>query len=113
MPRLSVEALKEQIALLQRQLAATERSKAPAVRKVKALMRRLGVEIEDLNTKSAAKTKTPKRLNFTSNRPRPGTKIPTKYRDTEGNAWTGRGKTPKWLSELEKAGKSREDFRVK
>lgn len=35
-----------------------------------------------------------------------------KYRDGKGNEWTGRGATPRWLSELEAAGKSREEFAV-
>jgi DNA-binding protein H-NS len=35
-----------------------------------------------------------------------------KYRDNNGNAWTGRGKTPKWIIEAEKAGENREELRV-
>ncbi len=43
---------------------------------------------------------------------KPVAKVPVKYRDKHANTWTGRGKTPKWIVEAEKDGKSREEFRV-
>ena len=49
MPKLSAQALKARIALLQKQLLASENSKAPAIKKVKALMKKLGVTVADLN----------------------------------------------------------------
>jgi DNA-binding protein H-NS len=117
MPRLSADALKARIAALQKQLAAAENSKAPAIRKVRALMKKLGVTMADL-----AETPTAKAVKSGSRRGRPrkadpapkkpATKIPVKYRDDNGNAWTGRGKTPRWIIEAEKAGRFREQFRV-
>jgi len=50
MPKLSVDALKIRIADLQKKLAAAESSKAPAIKKVKALMRKLGVTVTDLTS---------------------------------------------------------------
>jgi DNA-binding protein H-NS len=52
--------------------------------------------------------------NGTSNNSRPETvKLPVKYRHPEtGAAWSGRGKTPRWLREEEAAGAQREAFRV-
>jgi DNA-binding protein H-NS len=41
-----------------------------------------------------------------------GRKVAIKYRDEKGNTWTGRGKTPRWLVEAEKLGKTREQFAV-
>jgi DNA-binding protein H-NS len=38
--------------------------------------------------------------------------VAIKYRDEAGNTWTGRGKTPRWLVEAEKAGKPRESFKI-
>jgi DNA-binding protein H-NS len=35
-----------------------------------------------------------------------------KFRDEAGNTWSGRGKTPRWLADAEKAGKKREQFAV-
>jgi DNA-binding protein H-NS len=117
MPRLSADALKTRIAKLQKQLAAAENSKGPAIRKVRALMKKLGVTVADLAETPAAKAaKTghgrgrPKKLATAPKKP--AVKIPVKYRDNNGNAWTGRGKTPKWILEAETDGKSREDFRV-
>jgi len=40
-------------------------------------------------------------------------KLPPKYRHPEtGEVWSGRGKTPRWLREVEEAGAQREAFRV-
>lgn len=35
-----------------------------------------------------------------------------KYKDDKGNAWTGRGATPKWLAAYEAEGRNRGDFAV-
>lgn len=39
--------------------------------------------------------------------------VPAQFRGPNGDEWSGRGKSPKWLAEAEKAGRSREDFRIK
>jgi DNA-binding protein H-NS len=39
--------------------------------------------------------------------------VAIKYRDNEGNTWTGRGRTARWIVEAEKAGKKRERFLVR
>ena len=36
-----------------------------------------------------------------------------KYRSPDGKVWSGRGKAPKWVREIEEAGGNREDFRIK
>jgi DNA-binding protein H-NS len=119
MPKLSVDSLKTRIADLQKKLAAAESSKAPAIKKVKALMKKLGVTIEDLAGKPDSGNPSPRRRG----RPRKSTvdklaksaglrKVAIKYRDEKGNTWTGRGKTPRWLVEAEKAGKARDAFKV-
>jgi DNA-binding protein H-NS len=118
MPKLSAETLKARITALQQQLAEAERNKAPAVKKVQALMKKLGVTIADLNgaggahsspkdKKSPGEKKTASKSTKKSAGP-----VPVKYRDEAGNTWTGRGKTPRWLVEAEKAGKSRESFKI-
>ena len=117
MPRLSADTLKSRIAVLQKQLADAERNKAPAVRKVTALMKKLGVTVADLAETPAAKAAKSGqgrgRPEKSATAPKkPAAKIPVKYRDNNGNAWTGRGKTPKWIIEAEKAGENREKLRV-
>jgi DNA-binding protein H-NS len=41
-----------------------------------------------------------------------GNKVPVKYRDGNGNTWTGRGVAPKWLREALVNGQKLEDFKV-
>ena len=119
MPKLSVDALKIRIADLQKKLAAAESSKAPAIKKVKALMKKLGVTAADLmsedsSAKSPGKRRGRPKKTMTEKvvRAASGRKVAIKYRDEKGNTWTGRGKTPRWLVEAEKLGKTREQFAV-
>lgn len=42
-----------------------------------------------------------------------GESLPVKYRGPNGEAWSGRGRLPKWLQAAEAEGKNRENFRVK
>ena len=39
--------------------------------------------------------------------------VSPKYRGPQGEMWTGRGRTPKWVEEVKKAGKKLEDFLIK
>lgn len=41
-----------------------------------------------------------------------GNKVEPKYRGPDGETWTGRGRAPRWLAELEAAGKKRETFLI-
>lgn len=45
--------------------------------------------------------------------PLKGRKAKPKYRGPNGHTWAGRGFAPKWLTDLEKKGKKREQFLVK
>ena len=115
MPKLSAEALKARIAQLQKQLAAAEISKVPAIKKVKALMKKLGVTLDDLSDAKVAgrRGRPPKDSAAVTTKPKKSRgKVAIKYRDDKGNTWTGRGKTPRWIVEAEKAGKSRDAFKV-
>lgn len=117
MPKLSAQALKARIADLQKQLAAAESAKGPAIKKVKALMKKLGVTIADLTDEpGAAPTVRRGRKPRSSGTAKPrkaGSKVAIKYRDDRGNTWTGRGKTPRWLADAEKSGATREQFLIK
>jgi len=121
MPKLSTSALKARIDQLQKQLAAAEANKAPAIKKVRALMQKLGVTLQDLQTSAGggrrgrpSKPTLEGRLSTANARnPRKSRgAVPIKYRDDTGNTWTGRGKTPRWITEAEKTGKTREAFRI-
>ena len=39
-------------------------------------------------------------------------KVAVKYKDKDGNTWTGRGMAPRWLVAAEKSGKKRQSFAV-
>jgi DNA-binding protein H-NS len=41
-----------------------------------------------------------------------GRKIEPKYRGPNGETWAGRGQAPRWLTELEASGSSRESFLI-
>jgi DNA-binding protein H-NS len=115
MPKLSAEALKAKIEQLQKQLTAAQNNKAPAIKKVKALMKKLGVTVADLAGGEAQPKGRPGRKpgKAAKKGPKRGGKVAIKYRDDQGNTWTGRGKTPRWLSEAEKAGAKRDQFLIK
>jgi DNA-binding protein H-NS len=44
--------------------------------------------------------------------PLKGQKAKPKYRGPNGETWAGRGMAPKWLADLEKKGKKREQFLI-
>lgn len=115
MPKLSADALKAKIAQLQKQLSAAQNRKAPAIKKVKALMKKLGVTLTDLAGTEAQPKGRPGRKPRTAGKkgPKRGGKVAIKYRDDKGNTWSGRGKTPRWLAEAEKAGARRDHFLIK
>jgi DNA-binding protein H-NS len=104
MPKLTADALKARITALQKQLAAAENNKAPAVRQVKALMKKLGVSMADVADPSAEKR--------VKGIKKPAQKVAVKYRNENGNTWTGRGKTPRWMVDAEKAGNNREKYLI-
>lgn len=123
MPKLSAAALKAKIATLQKQLEAAEKNKAPAIKKIVALMKKLGVTIADLQSAGTAVGAPRKgrrgrpagsgnKAKVSGKRKRAGKKVAIKYRDDKGNTWTGRGKTPRWLTDAEKSGKSRDQFKI-
>src|SRR5438105_1679107 len=41
-----------------------------------------------------------------------GEKVPVKYRGPKGEEWSGRGRKPQWVQEIETQGKSQKDFLI-
>jgi DNA-binding protein H-NS len=119
MPRRSYESLRKQIEKLEAQARkleeAAEQKKKQAVAQVVALMKKLGVSVDDLGAASprrgrAAKGAAKKRPASTGAPRKP---VAPKYRNGKtGETWSGRGRTPRWLAALEAQGKSRDDYRV-
>jgi DNA-binding protein H-NS len=40
-------------------------------------------------------------------------KVPVKFKGPNGEEWSGRGRSPKWIVDAERQGKSREEFLIK
>jgi DNA-binding protein H-NS len=115
-PKPSLDQLRQQIARLETQAKKLEETegtrKRKAVTEVRALMRKLGIELSDLqgpDAPKAARASATKAKREKSTRP----PVPVKFRNAEtGETWTGRGRTPKWLAALEAAGRTRDEFKV-
>lgn len=121
MPKMSYEAIQKQIAKLQTQAKALEAArsarKTRAVAQVRALMRKLGVEMADLAAAGAGRGRAEKapRATRKSGAKSGGNraKVAPKYRDPEtGSTWTGRGRTPVWLAGKIATGRAREEFAI-
>ena len=56
----------------------------------------------------------PQRAAASATRKRGTGTVPAQFRSPDGQSeWSGRGKSPKWLAELEGRGRSRDEFRIK
>ncbi len=91
------EALEQQIAKIQSE------GRSNAIAEVKAIMAEHGLTQADISGKA------PKAAAVGTKVKNP---VAVKYRDKQGNAWTGRGLKPKWLTAAIAAGKKLEDFAV-
>ena len=100
----SLQDLLAQRAQLDKQIEETQAlNRSAAIAKVRSLMAEYGLSIADLSgrAKGVPKTTGP-------------SKVAPKYRNqATGETWSGRGSTPKWLSEAEATGAKRESFLIK
>lgn len=94
--------IQKQMKALEIEMRAAERRESKGVEAVRKLMAKLGVSIADLQDFKGGRTNSLK-----------GRPAAIKFRDSNGNTWTGRGRTPLWLVAAEKAGKKRESFLIK
>ena len=85
------EEIQAKIADLQAQAARVKaEEKAQAIEAARAMIDSYGITAKDLGLDKASKLKAG---------PKPGGKIPPKYKDpVSGALWSGRGKTPKWFN---------------
>lgn len=115
----SYDSIRKQIARLQAQAKALENArdnkKARAVERVKALMKKLGVTMEDMGSASRAK-RGPKARGAGAKGKKArsgGATVAPKYRDPEtGATWTGRGRPPVWMAAKIAAGQTKENFLI-
>jgi DNA-binding protein H-NS len=85
------EEIQAKIADLQAQAERVKREeKQQAIDAARAMIASYGITAKDLGLDKAPKGKAG---------PKPGGKIPPKYKDpVSGALWSGRGKTPKWIN---------------
>jgi DNA-binding protein H-NS len=85
------EEIQAKIADLQAQAERVKREeKQQAIDAARAMIVSYGITAKDLGLDKATKSKAG---------PKPGGKIPAKYRDpASGATWSGRGKTPRWIN---------------
>ncbi|HLS56969.1 MAG TPA: H-NS histone family protein [Zeimonas sp.] len=119
MPRRSYEAIRKQIEKLEAQARkleeAAEHKKKLAIAQVVALMKKLGVTLEDMAGAKPRRSRAAKGAAKKRGARKSAAKklVAPKYRNGKtGETWSGRGRTPRWLAALEAQGKSREDYRV-
>lgn len=92
--------LKAQAEALMKQAEAARRTEiASVVAEIQARMKEYGITLDDLKGAKKGKTRAA---------------VAAKYRNpTTGEAWSGRGRAPKWLAEELARGRSKETFLVK
>lgn len=89
----AIQTLLQERADLDAKIAA---QKPIAVAQVLALMAELGVTREDVGAAKASR----------------GSTLPVKYRDEQGNTWTGIGQRPRWLKARIELGQPLDKFKV-
>ena len=120
----NLSEIQGQIEKLQKQ-ANEIRSKEfdKTVREIVTTMQAFGITIKDLqsaNANASASKRAGKPGSKANNKSVAGAAkrsgsgpVPAKYRGPNGEAWSGRGLAPRWLSNLIAQGKMKEDFAIK
>ena len=88
------------------------------VEEIRAKMDAFGITAKDLQTvkrgtRGAKGKKTPVARKASGKGPSKGGTVAAKYHGPNGETWTGRGLTPRWLKSLLEQGRTKEDFAVK
>jgi DNA-binding protein H-NS len=101
---MSLAELLKQKADLERQIASAQsESRSKAIADVRALMAQHGLTAADLIVAARKASRT----GGGTTKP-----VAAKYKDDQGNSWSGRGLKPKWLTAALATGKKIEDFAV-
>lgn len=90
---------------LDRQIEEARKTEiAAAIAQVRQLVAEFSLSAADCGFRGAAGEK--------SSSTKAKSVVAPKFRSPDGQTWTGRGKAPKWLSELEAKGRRREEFKL-
>lgn len=107
--------LEKEILRLQKQAAALEqKQRVPVINEIVRRMREYDITPEDIEAAFNRKGRGPaKSATKTGAVSKARTPVPPKYRNPEtGATWSGRGKPPRWISDAEGEGKSRDSFLI-
>jgi DNA-binding protein H-NS len=113
--------IQSQIQKLQKQAADIKsREFDKTVEEIRAKMEAFGITAKDLQTGKrgarVGKGKKPATARKTVKGASPkkaGSPVAAKYHGPNGESWTGRGLTPRWLKSLLEQGRTKEEFAVK
>ena len=113
-------SIQSQIERLQKQ-ASEIRAKEfhTTVQDIREKMQAFGITVKDLQTvkgsrgakKSAARLPVKKRA-AAGTKKAAGVAVAAKYRGPEGQSWSGRGLTPRWMAALIAQGRTKEEFTI-
>ena len=109
-----IESLKKQAELIRnKEFGAT-------VAAIREKMAAFGITVKDLQSPAKKTGRKSKDANLVkakaakaSKGPKSASKVEPKFKGPNGEAWSGRGLTPKWLAALVAQGHSKEEFAVK
>lgn len=112
--------LQSQIEKLQKQASDLKAKEfTSTVADIKAKMQAYGITIKDLSAGKSGKgkgAKVPKAAKTGLAKPRKskvaGVPVAPKFRGPNGETWSGRGLSPRWLSTLIAQGQKKEDFAI-
>lgn len=89
------------------------------VQDILAKMQAFGITVKDLQSASSSPRKSrgrptaPGKVRVPTTKKKPaGTPVAAKYRGPNGETWSGRGLTPRWLATLVAQGKTKEAFAI-
>jgi len=111
--------IQNQIQKLQKQASEIKsREFDKTVQDIRAKMAAFGITVKDLQAaasgggKGRGKTKVAVQPKAASSKKKAGAVVAAKFRGPNGEVWSGRGLTPRWLSALVAQGKTKEEFAI-
>jgi DNA-binding protein H-NS len=108
--------LQSQIANLQKQAEEIRAKEFEAtIVEIRQKMLAFGITVKDLQS-TKVKSKPGRKAKAVSDKPvkvkKPTAAVAAKYRGPNGEAWSGRGLTPKWLASLIAQGNTKEQYLI-
>ena len=107
--------IQSQIEKLQKQASQIKAKEFhKTVREIREKMHAFGITIKDLQSAKKVKSNASpakKSAKPASKRPA-GATVAAKYRGPDGQTWTGRGLSPRWMKALMEQGRSKEEFLI-